>query len=85
MNKKTKFLLFTLASVIVVKQLMKKNERYSAEELEKINNYKEYLENKDFVVVDKKSFNKLNDNKIFKLSSIPKYYGVAKTVAKFIL
>ncbi|MBF0713315.1 hypothetical protein HZY83_01145 [Gemella sp. GH3] len=85
MNKKTKFLLFAVAGAIVVKKLMNKNERYSAAELERINDYKNYLEDKNFVVVDKKDFDKLNNKKFFKLSSIPKYYGVARTVAKFIL
>ncbi|MGX7111249.1 hypothetical protein [Gemella cuniculi] len=84
MNKNT---LLTLAAAgacaAVVSRALSKKEKFTAEELEKINKYKEYLEDKDYVIINKENYKK-NNSKLLSLSSIPIYYKAAKTVAKFI-
>lgn len=80
MNKKQVLILAGLGigSLIVLRQLMKKN-NLSEEEVRKINDYKEYLEKNDYVVVNKKSY-KNKDSKWLSLYSIPSYYSMAKKI-----
>lgn len=81
-------LLAAVGGVIYTILNSNKQEKYTTNELEKIEKYKKYLEDKNFVIVDKSKFDKLskkNNKKLLSLSSMPKYYAVAKTIAKFAL
>lgn len=62
-----------------------KKEKYSTEELEKINNFKSYLEDKDYIVLDKKNYKKLKNGNLLNLASLHNYYSIAKSVAKYVL
>lgn len=84
MNKK-QLLILTGVGLTVYALLSKKKEKFSADELEKINKYKQYLEDKDFVIVDKKKYKKMNKSGLLSISAIPNYYSVAKTIAKYIM
>ncbi|AME09639.1 MULTISPECIES: hypothetical protein [Gemella] len=85
MSKKT-ILTFAVAGLgaVALSTLISKKERFSKEEKETIDKYKEYLEEKDYIVVDKKNYKKQVGN-ILSLSSLPLYYKAAKKVAKFVL
>ncbi len=84
MNKKNIIFLVGIG-IVTYSLLIPKKKKYSTDEQLKITKYKKYLEEKDFVIVDKKKYNKIQNKKIFKLSSIPNYYAFAKTIAKIIL
>lgn len=82
MNKK-QLVTLALIGVATYSLLGKKKERYSSSELEKINRYSKYLEEKNFVVVDSKKYKK--NNKKLKFSSLIKYYPIAKKIAEVLL
>lgn len=83
MNKKLVVALAAGAGAVVTVKLLKKS-KHSPEELEKIKQYRKYLEEKNFVIVDKKKYNK-SRSQWFSISAIPTYYKVAKVVAKYVL
>lgn len=90
MDKKKQLLLLSLTGAALYSVLGSgKKEKFSAGELEKINKYKKYLEENNYVIVDKNKFKKLKGNKkllsISTLSSLPKYYGIAKAISKYLL
>ena len=84
MNKKY-FLFIAGASIATYVLLKDKKEKYSADEIKKIEEYKQFLEDKDFVIVEKSKFNKLNNNKLLSISSLTNYYSIARTIAKFLV
>ncbi|MBU0278052.1 MULTISPECIES: hypothetical protein [unclassified Gemella] len=82
MNKKH-LVNLALIGVAVYSLAGKKKEKYSSNELEKINRYSKYLEDKNFVVVDSKKYKK--KNKKLKISNLVKYYPLAKKVVEVLL
>lgn len=84
MNKTLLALVAAGAGLAVAATILSKKEQFNAEEREKIEASKEYLEEKGYVVVSKKAYaaNRLN---LFSVTSLPTYYKAAKTVAKFVL
>ncbi|MBF0715267.1 hypothetical protein [Gemelliphila palaticanis] len=86
MNKK-QLLAIGLISLGTLAFISKNKETYSEEELEKINRYKKYLNDKNFVIVSKKDYDKISKNskKLFSISSIPSYYSIARSVARYVL
>lgn len=84
MNKKiVGVALATCVGAVVVTKLLKK-QKFSQEEQEKIDEYTKYLEDKNFVIVEKSKYNSPS-SALFSISAIPTYYKVAKTVAKYVL
>ena len=82
MNKKVLFLLTAGAGVVAVKSLLK-TEKLNNEDREKVEEYKEYLESKGYTV--SKYNSPINGFNLLSVSSLPTYYKVAKTVAKYVL
>ena len=81
-----KLLLGVVAGVgtLVATSVFQNKESLSADERKKVEEAKQYLEEKGYVVVSKSKYatSKLN---LFSISSLPIYYKAAKTVAKFVL
>lgn len=83
-NKKV--LIATGVSIVAGYLLFSKNKKnYLADELENIKNYKRYLEKKDFVVLDKKSFKKMNKKRKLGLSAIYNYYHLTKDFVNYLV
>lgn len=72
----------TLAHALV-KNYKSSKKKVSDTDLEKISKYKKYLEDKDFVIVDRKNYKKRYAHH-FSVSSLPKYYAIAKTIYKIV-
>lgn len=85
MSKNTVLAVLAVAAgAVAAGVILSKQEQLSAEEREKIEQSKEYLEEKGYVVVSKKNYaaNSLN---LFSVASLPTYYKAAKTIAKFVM
>ena len=84
MNKKY-ILALTVVGIgaLATAAIFTKNDQLSAEDEEKIRESKEYLESKGYTV--SKYNSPINGFNLLSVSSLPTYYKVAKTVAKYVL
>ena len=84
MSKKS-ILLLTVAGIgaLATVTIFTKNEQLNAEDKKKIRESKEYLESNGYSI--SKYNSSVNGFNLLSVSSIPTYYKVAKTVAKYVL
>lgn len=86
MNRK-QLLALSLVGVGALVFINRKKDSYSKEELDKIDRYRKYLNDRNFVTVSKKDYNKIkkSGSRLLSLSSLHSYYAVAKSVARYVL
>ena len=65
-------------------KLFSKKNKYTEEELQKIEEYRKYLEDKNYVIVEKNKYNKSSFN-LLSTSMLPTYYKAAKLIAKYVV
>ena len=84
MSKKSIVLLTVVGiGALATTTIFAKNEQLNAEDEEKIRKSKEYLESKGYSV--SKYNSPINGFNLLSVSSLPTYYKVAKTVARYVL
>ena len=88
MKKKT--VVIAISAVVcayAITKLVSEKNKYTEEELEKIEEYKKYLEDKNYVIVEKNKYNKDNSFGLNLLSAsmLPTYYKIGKVVANLVV